>query len=195
MSRNGTLGYIYNNKEYLGYNHWDSYPSGLGVDVLIFIEKINKENGWIKFKEFASKLNNLGDNEVTDILIQKKYEKYSDLGCSEEKLSDPYCLFRKIQGVPWLEELYNGELQDYTLCNKKNEYTYLINLDTIKLEFFIEDEMMAVFDLYLIADAHKSNDVFEKMIEVSGSGISDSSVNIYRRKYDRKLKLNAINLV
>ena len=38
MSTRGAVGIIYNNKEKIGYNHFDSYPSGLGNELLTFLK-------------------------------------------------------------------------------------------------------------------------------------------------------------
>ena len=141
MGTRGSVGFIYKDKEYLSYNNFDSYPSVLGVDVLSFIAKINEENGWDKFKEYASILKDIKEEDITHEIIEK-YKKYADLNVSTKSYSDPYCLFRSIQGCEWMEELYKGNLQHFTLDNEfiKDslycEYAYIINLDTMKLEFY-----------------------------------------------------------
>ena len=38
MSTRGAVGLIFNNEEKIGYNHYDSYPSGLGNEILIFLK-------------------------------------------------------------------------------------------------------------------------------------------------------------
>lgn len=38
MSTRGSVGIIFNNEEKIGYNHYDSYPSGLGNEILIFLK-------------------------------------------------------------------------------------------------------------------------------------------------------------
>ena len=38
MSTRGAVGIIFNNEEKIGYNHYDSYPSGLGNEILIFLK-------------------------------------------------------------------------------------------------------------------------------------------------------------
>ena len=38
MSTRGAVGMIYNHKEKIGYNHYDSYPEGLGNELLTFLK-------------------------------------------------------------------------------------------------------------------------------------------------------------
>ena len=102
MGTRGSLGFICEDKEYLNYNHFDSYPDGLGEEVLDFIVDINKENGWEQFKKNGKNVIKLEGDRVTDTEIQEKYRKYSNLGVSEKTLEDPYCLFRDIKGT-WMK--------------------------------------------------------------------------------------------
>jgi len=217
MGTRGSVGFIQQEKPALSYNHFDSYPDGLGSDVLGFIFKINLENGWELFKERAAKLKNIEEKLITDTLIMEKYEKYSNLGVSEQKLSDPYCLFREIQGYEWMNEVYKGELEHYPLNNdfiKSSlfcEYAYIINLDTMKLEFYDgyqkkqqignkfgeetnEDgyypcRLVCVFDLLNINNTEVVSDITHKMQKVCQSNADDPSVI----NYFRKPKLEILN--
>ena len=213
MGTRGSAGIIYQEKEKLGYNQFDSYPDGLGRRMLEIIAKINNENGWEKFKNNFAQLKNIdGSNEITDLEIIEKYSKYANLNVSEQKLSDPYCLFRKIQGYGWIDEVYKGYLQDYPFDNEfiynslSCEYAYIINLDTMKLEFYTgfqkvsqngnrfgEEKrdnyypcrLVGVFNLLEIFDT----ELVEKMNNIIETGKDDSSVNTYFRKP----KLDMIN--
>ena len=88
----GTKGYIvikFNNRYYKIYNHFDSYPSNLGVIVIDFIKKL-KENGELEQSEecfntimdFCKKIDNEkvneGDAEL-DVFIQWIYKIDMDL--------------------------------------------------------------------------------------------------------------------
>lgn len=215
MGTRGSVGFIYQEKENLAYNHFDSYPEGLGADVLEIIVKINKEEGWEKFKKNAIKLKNV-EGDITDQKLIKKYEKYSNLGVSKKELSDPYCLFREIQGSDWLNEVYTGELEDYTLDNKfiKEslfcEYAYVINLDTMKLEFYngfqkvpqvgnrfgnelVEGyypcRLVGVFTLSDIIDSDAALNLVERMQKILETEVDDHTV----MSYFRKPKMEAIN--
>lgn len=214
MGTRGSVGFIYNDKEYLSYNQFDSYPEGLGHDVLKFISNINLENGWDKFKENAQYLKNV-TGKITDNNLIEKYKKYSDLSVSNQSYSDPYCLFRKIQGSSWLTELYEGSLQDYNLNNNfiKDslycEYAYIINLDTMMFEYYdgfqkkpqknsrfgtvpyenyYPCRLVFLYNLEYIKN-DKINFLVKKMNNISNSGEDDPSVLNFSRKY----KLESIN--
>jgi hypothetical protein len=206
MGTRGSFGVIYQEKEKLSYNHFDSYPSGLGAGVLDIIIKINNENGWDKLKENMSKLKEIKEKLITDEKILERYKKYSDISVSEQKLEDPYCLFRKIQGEDWIKEVYNGELEHYIFNNNfiKDslfcEYAYIINLDTMMLEFYngfqkVEQKynrfgeeanedgyypcrLVGIFNLLDINDSELVN----KMNQIIESEKDDPSVISYIRK-------------
>lgn len=46
MSTRGAYGFRHKNRDYIAYNHFDSYPSGLGSDVAKFIYNANRNNMW-----------------------------------------------------------------------------------------------------------------------------------------------------
>jgi hypothetical protein len=217
MGTRGSAGFIYQEEVKLGYNQFDSYPDGLGRDVLGIVSKINKEDGWEKLKNNVLKLKDIGRDTITDDELLKRYEKYSNLSVSEQKLSDPYCLFRSIQGSDWIDEVYSGNLEHYTLENNFVydslfcEYAYIINLDTMKLEFYdgyqkevqvgnrfgessnsdgyYPCRLVGVFSLLRILDTPDINDILLKMDQISESKQDDSSVI----NYFRKPKLEAIS--
>lgn len=215
MGTRGSVGFIYKNEVKLAYNHFDSYPDGLGADVVDFIVKVNNEDGWEKFILNGEKLKNI-EGRVTDKNLIERYKKYSNLGVSSKELSDPYCLFREIQGADWLHEMYSGELEHYMLNNKfiKEslfcEYAYIINLDTMKFEFydgfqqkpqignrFGEElcegyypcRLVGVFNLTDINSKDKASDLVEKMQKILDDSVDDPSV----LSYFRKPKLDVIN--
>lgn len=217
MGTRGSVGFIQQEKPKMAYNHFDSYPEGLGREVLNFIVIINKEDGWTKFKEKANKLQDIGNDNITDQSLIEKYKEYADTGVSKQSLSDPYCLFRNIQGSDWMNEMYKGKLEHYSLSNSfiKDslfcEYAYVINLDTMKLEFydgfqtepqkgnrFGEEKsengyypcrLVGVFDLKSINDIVDSIDIEVKMQKMCESKTDDPSVI----NYFRKPKLESLN--
>lgn len=216
MGTRGSLGFIVEDKEYLAYNHFDSYPDGLGQDVLGFITKVNIEGGWTKFRENAKKVVQLEGDRVTDPEIMERYKKYADLSVSERTLEDPYCLFRNIQDS-WMEEIYKGDLQHFFFNNRFIydslfcEYAYIINLDTMKLEFYdgfqkksqignrfgekpnkdsyYPCRLVGVFNLENINDSSDIQQIVEKMNSICESKVDDPSVI----NYFRKPKLEVIN--
>ena len=131
----GTIGFIYRDKFSLSYNNQNSDPDNLGGDVLDLIIRINKEKGWKVFKEHSLNLKNI---DTADENMLKKYEKYSSPGNSK--------IFSDIISTEWLIEMYEGKIQDYIIDNqfiKESlycEYGYIINLDNMKLEYYLGDQ-------------------------------------------------------
>lgn len=111
MSTRGAVGFRKGNKDYLIYNHCDSYPSGLGYGMLRFIKESN-----------IAQLNN-----VTDII----YDLSRDSSVFDDMTYVPDIF---VQCVTDLEkDNANHFLHDSLFC----EYGYLINLDTQQLEFYV----------------------------------------------------------
>ena len=128
MSTRGAIGFKYNGKDRIAYNHSDSYPDGLGIDVVTFVERVNAEDGWI---QLAAKVSVLGDIEDdTDI--------------------------RNMEGSPMLHAVYDGALTqfpddaDFMKDGLFNEYSYIINLDKMVLECFDSGNLLKTIGLSLV---------------------------------------------
>lgn len=137
------------------YNHFDSYFSGLGVDLVRTINEIDKEErlavldetfDYIKLVDSDTKPNNYQKNIC-------KNANVVDLSVSNRSLDDWYCLLRKVQGdlkayinkvVPYMEN-GNDFIEDTLFC----EYAYIINLDTNKFEVIYgwQNRIKKEFDL------------------------------------------------
>ena len=142
MGTRGSIGVIYK-KEYKGtYNHFDSYPSGLGIEVVDFCNMVTKENGWDTFKENFSKIEFINDKKPPTPEQIEMYKEYADLNVSNQSYEDWYCLLRNVQGAESFQEIYKGKL--FHLSDGSNfiknslfcEYAYIINLDDMKIEFY-----------------------------------------------------------
>jgi len=134
MGTRGTVGFRIDGEDKLTYNHYDSYPEGLGVDVVKFINEIND---FEKIKKQVKELTDITDRKPTAEDI-KRCEKYTDLNVSEQSTEDWYCLLRNAQGnlqatleVGFYED--NSKfINDSLFC----EYGYIINLDNETLEIY-----------------------------------------------------------
>jgi len=139
MGTRGLVGIKVNGKKKYSYNHFDSYPDGLGMDVVNFCKTVNN---WGKFKKNAADVMLVSERSKPSVAIQKKYAKFCNLGVSEGKADNWYCLLHDVQGVATFEQIYNGNLshminsnsfiKDSLFC----EYAYVINLDTMNLEMY-----------------------------------------------------------
>jgi len=138
MGTRGYFGFYYKGKYYLIYNHFDSYFSGLGVNLINEILKAI-ENG--ELENWKTKLDNIvevkegypisGDTE--------KLNKYSDFTVSSKSRTDWYCLLRKCQGS-FEKVLDSGYVLNEGSKEKLTgdifiEYSYVLDFDNDLLSF------------------------------------------------------------
>lgn len=137
MGTRGSFGFRVNGEDKLMYNHSDSYPSGLGLDVLAFLKAVDVST----LSSKAAKLKAVDNDIARPTAAQKaKCRKAGtvDLAVSQRSEDDWYCLLRNAQGdlgkllkVGFFEE-GNAFVLDSIFC----EWAYIINLDTGKLEVY-----------------------------------------------------------
>ncbi|MCK5610749.1 hypothetical protein KAR91_53240 [Candidatus Pacearchaeota archaeon] len=139
MGTRGSFGFQINGKLKVTYNHFDSYPEGLGGDVIGFMENRDADN----IKELKKKVEALQFVDKSKKPTQEQIDACDkagtiDLGVSDQSKEDWYCLLRGAQGdlekILEIGLMSDGEsfLQDSLFC----EYAYIINLDTVKLEVY-----------------------------------------------------------
>ena len=143
MGTRGAFGFRVDGTDKVMYNHFDSYPDGLGRQIAEFI----KETMDAELEKTARNIV-LVDGGSQPTVAQKKavrdFEKknqlvVSDTSVSKRTLDDWYCLIRNAQGdlnmyKKGLEYMISsaGFLQNSLFC----EYAYIINVDTGKLEVY-----------------------------------------------------------
>jgi len=135
MGTRGAWGFRKDNIDKIAYNHYDSYPSGLGETIKHFIVKHSIEELEKTFYRIILIDGNTPPNEEQI----KQCSKFLDLGVSNKTKQDWYCLLREAQGNP---EAYVNDLvymvdsaaflKDSLFC----EWAYIINLDTKRLEIY-----------------------------------------------------------
>lgn len=137
MSTRGAIGIRSNGKDFIGYNHFDSYPSGLGLTVLADCRKLAKLAPATIRRKLA-KLKLVTSAMVPSIDDQKALAKWTDLEVSGRSKQDWYCLTRKAQGSI-LETFRCGYvvgnaqfLADSLFC----EWAYIVNFDDRTLEVY-----------------------------------------------------------
>lgn len=108
----GAVGLILNNNHNLVCSSDNSEPDYLGFDILQFIYTINLEKGWNKFKKLSRNIISINVFEANSYgLSQLKYMYINSdtrLYLDNNIISDRYC-----------------------------DYAYIINLDTMVLEYYI----------------------------------------------------------
>lgn len=143
MSTRGSVGFRLDGKDYLQYNHSDSYPSGLGVEVEKFLKNyLNWEGEYERnlndLKRDVRKLKVVDDNIPPTPEDIRALAPYTDLRVSGQSTSDWYCLTRHAQDDlnAMLKSGYirldNEFIKDSLFC----EWAYVINLDEENLEIY-----------------------------------------------------------
>ena len=103
MGTRGLTGFIVDGKWYATYNHFDSYPEGLGMEVLEFCKTITD---WDKVKELVRGIT-LVTNDTVQVTpdIIAMYNQFADTTVSTQNKEDWYCLLRDLQGVGILQAI------------------------------------------------------------------------------------------
>jgi hypothetical protein len=138
MGTRGIWGFHKDGKDKLTYNHYDSYPDGLGVVMITFamahpIEELNKICDRIKLVKEGSK------PTVENIKHYMRVGAFNG-SVSSGSQDDWYCLLRNAQFNP--EAYASGDIihmidnHDFIKDSLFCEWGYIINLDTNKLEIY-----------------------------------------------------------
>lgn len=133
MGTRGACGFVVDGKIKVSYNHYDSYPSGLGAEIVQFLNT-NKID---TLKKYAKSIK-LVDSEKTPTATQLK--KLQSIGFNVNEGDNWYNILRSYQGK--LQQALSNNCtfmtdeQDFLKDSLFCEYAYLINLDEGILEFY-----------------------------------------------------------
>lgn len=138
MGTRGLYGIRKNGIDKTTYNHFDSYPSWLGANIVNFIKKHSIE----ELNEFYERIILVNASSIPTDEQKANCAKYGsvNLTVSKQSTDDWYCLLRYFQGD--LEALYNVDVpymiddRDFIKDSLFCEYAYIINLDDNVLEFY-----------------------------------------------------------
>src|SRR6266704_1444799 len=137
MSTRGAIGFRSNRKDYIGYNHSDSYPSWLGVRVLADCRKLAK----LKPETLSRKIGQLtviGEGQIPTAAEKKKLARWNDFSVNAGDRDDWYCILRKAQGSMY-QTFKCGYIGDATSFLKDSlfcEWAYILNADNRTLEVY-----------------------------------------------------------
>lgn len=142
MGTRGAIGFRLHDKDYIFYNHFDSYPSCLGNTMAGFIVEGIKKSSYDDFialtkQRVLSLVPVEEDAKPTEDQI-KVLAEYTNLHVSRQSTEDWYCLLRDTQGEPEKALAaryfvpYDSFLRDGLFC----EHAYIINLDTEEIEYY-----------------------------------------------------------
>jgi hypothetical protein len=129
MGTRGFITFVVDGQEKTAYNHWDSYPDGLGVRVLAFSREAARHPAALR--EAAKRLRVIQADEKPTAEDVERLAPYTDLGVSNQSTDDWYCLLRATQGDP-AAILEAGIIEDagnFPLDSLFAEWGYVIDLD------------------------------------------------------------------
>ena len=137
MGTRGASGFRIGGVDKVTYNHWDSYPQGLGTYVLGFVRGC----GMDKLREIAERIELVEDDDepTPDQVDECTRRGLLDLTVGDQSEKSWYCLLRGAQrglsawgdGLRWMFDSH-AFLRDSLSC----EWAYIINLDSGKLEVY-----------------------------------------------------------
>jgi len=135
MGTRGAYGFHKGGVDKITYNHWDSYPDGLGDEIAKFIKKTTIK----QMNEIFEKIILVDEHNSKPTKEQIKiYKEFADISVSCQSYEDWYCLLYKTkqdlsvykeEGIVHMMD--GGDfVKDSLFC----EWAYIINLDTNVLE-------------------------------------------------------------
>lgn len=138
MGTRGLMGVVAGGIVKASYNHFDSYPGGLGADIVKQINDMLSRWGLKKMKKQALALR-LVDETTTPTPEQiKTLHGFANLNVGEQTDDDWYCLLRELQGN-LTDTLVTGYMIDGENFAKDSlfcEWGYLVNFDDGILEVY-----------------------------------------------------------
>ena len=159
MGTRGLFGLRYDGIDKVTYNHYDSYPGGLGCDLLAELRQFSIRDMLAAFKRI--KLVGQGDKpSAKDV---KRYAEHTDLEVNTKAADNWYNVLRECQGtlIPWVTggvgHMIGGDdfIRDSLFC----EWAFIVNLDSGKLEVY-EGFQRAEHDKGRYAKLPKDGDYF-----------------------------------
>lgn len=135
MSTRGAIGFRVNAVDKVTYNHFDSYPGGIGIDVVNFISKTALST----LKKTALRIQLVTDEEEPTVAQISECDKFYNPNVGGQDKVTWYSLLREAQGrldVYKKELKYMKDASDFLKDSLFCEYAYIINVDTGMLEFY-----------------------------------------------------------
>ena len=132
MGTRGAWGFVIDGDEKIAYNHFDSYPSGLGSDILQAIRGVDIE----VLRADARRLRVIQDGEVPTPEDVERLHPWTDLSVGSRSAEDWYCLTRGAQGDV-RAALACGIIEDgsdFPADSLFCEWAYVVDLDTATFE-------------------------------------------------------------
>jgi hypothetical protein len=135
----GFIGFVADGVEKIAYNHWDSYPEGLGADVLRWLRKVaGLDLGVDTLRASVRALRVVDPSSTPTAEDIERLRPFTDLNVSSKSLDDWYCLLRGTQGDP-AAMLRAGVIEDafdFPTDSLFAEWGYVVDLDANVFEVY-----------------------------------------------------------
>lgn len=112
MGTHGLLGFIIFGQRHAAYNHWDSYPQGLGEEIINFILSLKPED-YATMARLVAEITWVDSESKPSPELQEYYQKlgFSSTRVSKQTTEEWYCLLREMQGAAALPAIQSGQLK------------------------------------------------------------------------------------
>lgn len=140
MGTRGTMAFRLDGEVKGAYNHWDSYPTGLGNDLLKFLRDTANSR-----KDVLTHIRQLTavDPEVEPTEEQiTRLRRFADTGVSTGQITEWYVLLRGTQGNP-LKTLMAGFYEPFPVAEE--QWSYVMDYDANLLEVWQGDENVRTY--------------------------------------------------
>jgi hypothetical protein len=127
MGTRGFITFAVDGQNKTAYNHFDSYPDGLGVEVLRFL----RDASHAAVRKQAQALRVVTDKDKPTAEDVAHLQPWTDMGVGNQSTDDWYCLLRETQGDP-AAMLEAGVIEDasgFPANSLFAEWGYVIDLD------------------------------------------------------------------
>lgn len=135
MGTRGFVGFAVDGTEKITYNHFDSYPGGLGLDVLTWLRLVDIREA----REAAAALRLVNSEDIATIEdVERLGARYANTNVSTRDLTEWYVLLRETQGDPAaiLDAGVMIDSNDFPYDSLFCEYGYLVDFDTETFEVY-----------------------------------------------------------
>lgn len=143
----GVVGFVLKGEAKTSYNHFDSYPEALGVDMLGWLRLLaageatfpdKERQGWPSLARQAEQVRLLDETEPAPEEAQRALAEVANFGVSSGATEDAYCLTRNMQGKLG-EMIHRGWMlsdPEFPLDSLFCEWGYILNFDTETFEVY-----------------------------------------------------------
>ena len=138
MGTRGSFGIVVNGELKIGYNQFDSYPEGWGIDTLRWLRRTIEDGQEDKVKAEAATVKVVNEDIPPTEEDIGKLSLYTDLQYSSRSTDDWYCLTHKSQGS--IEKMidcgYILDASTFPLDSLYCEWAYMVDFDNRQFEVY-----------------------------------------------------------